>query len=240
MKKLLLLILDLVLVVVLTGFSYKTTVSSKNKFTVTKHHLNDVNQDLYVVTVKENSMKFGISKGSSKKSNFFLNANFFTPSGKPIGEVVINHKKLSRRISGGGFFYTVNGVPHVSVYSHPSNAENVAQTKYVGVINGKLNKSLFKGSLNTSEMKRQIMGVKKNGDLVIILTDMTSNVTMKRLSQFALEMGLQNAILFDGGSSIDLFIRDSQNSFSLMTLPHLLKKLSNTPEPPIYIVGNFN
>lgn len=240
MKKLLFLSLDLLLLVFLSSFSYKTVVLSKNNFSVVKHHLDDVNQSLYVVTIQKNSMKFGVSKGNSNKNDFFLNANFFTPSGKPIGEVVINHKKINPRISGGGFFYTLNGTPHVSLNGHPSNAENVVQTKYVGVINGKLNKSLFRGSMNTSEVKRQIMGINENGDLVIVLTDLTSNVTMKRLSQFALDMGLKNAILFDGGSSIDLFIRDSQNSFSLMTLPHLLKKLSNTPEPPIYIVGNFN
>jgi hypothetical protein len=240
MKKLLFLLLDLLVFVFLSSFSHKTVVLSKNNFLVVKHHLDDVNQSLYVVTIKKNSMKFGVSKGSFNKNDFYLNANFFTPSGKPIGEVVINHKTINQRISGGGFFYTLNGTPYISLNGHPSNSENVVQTKYIGVINGKLNKSLFRGSMNTSEVKRQIIGINKNGDLVIILTDMTSNITMRRISEFALDLGLKNAILFDGGSSIDLLINNSKSSFSFMSLPHFLKRLSNTPEPPVYIFGNFN
>ena len=62
---------------------------------------------------------------------------------------------------------------------------------------------------------------------------------MKRISEFALDLGLKNAILFDGGSSIDLLIHNSKSSFSFISLPHFLKRLSNTPEPPVYIIGNF-
>lgn len=236
--KLKLLLLDLTLFLSLVSFTTKSKTYTSEKYSVNKHYLKDVDVTLTVITINKGQMKFSVSEGPGN-SDFYLNANFFTQEGNPIGEVVKNGKILNKKIKGGGFFYTINGVPCVSTSGHPVHVDNSVQTKYVGVKNGKLNNSLFHGSLNTSKLQRQIIGKDKNGNIVIVMTDGINGITMKRLSEVALSLGLNDALLFDGGTSLDLKINDNTNTFTFKTLNSFFKKVAGIPEPPIYITGNF-
>ncbi len=42
-----------------------------------------------VYRIDNNEMSFGVSMTKPKKSEFFINSNFFSPSGDPIGLVVM-------------------------------------------------------------------------------------------------------------------------------------------------------
>ena len=57
MKKVIFVTLSLIVMLLTTSFLYKADTVSGDNFSITKNHLNDVNQDLYVIIIKKNSMK---------------------------------------------------------------------------------------------------------------------------------------------------------------------------------------
>lgn len=63
-----------------------------------------------VITIKKGEMDFRVSETKPESSDFYINSNFFT-SEDAIGLVVIDGKRKSKRVKGGGFFYVKNGKP---------------------------------------------------------------------------------------------------------------------------------
>ena len=88
-------------------------------------------------------MDFGVSETLPIDSDFYINSNFFSDHA-PIGLVVVNGKRKSSRVKGGGFFYVLNGMPHVSPLKCPLWSKFASQTILWGINNGKINHRLIK------------------------------------------------------------------------------------------------
>ena len=233
MKKSIKITTCIVLMILLFGFTNK----NKPKEVMLNNH-NFKGNSYVSITFKKNSMNFKVKKRKDINDDFYMNANFFNPSGKEIGEVIINGKKINEKVKFGGYFYSDGSQGHISLYKRPSNVKFCVQTKFVGIINGEINRRVTRGGSNTEGAYRTLIGENKKGDIILIHSNNLSLVSMDEICEFGLEKGIVNGVLFDGGSSVDIGLKTENINYSFKSLSGVLKTLTGTPEPPIYIVGN--
>lgn len=234
MKKLIVILIVLVSVILL---SMKNVNSDTRSLSIETTSYNGI--ELTVLTIKKNSMDFSVVTKNPTKNDFYMNSNFFTPSVHPIGEVICNGKKINGRINSGGFFYTKNGQPMISMGSRPKGVKNCSQTNYIGIINGKVNKGTTNRGVNKQKAYRTLIGKNSNGDLVVIVSGRFGMISMGDISKFGITKGIKFGLIFDGGSSVDVGVSGNGGSYSFKSVPGIGKSLAGIPEPPVYIVGNF-
>ena len=108
-----------------------------------KHKTKVSSELLYnIVKIEKDEMEFGVSETRPTKSDFYINSNFFTVE-SPIGLVVVDGKRKSRRVKGGGFFYVRNGKPYVKSLKCPTWTKFASQTILWGLDDGKINDRLI-------------------------------------------------------------------------------------------------
>jgi len=232
----------IIVLAVIFGLVYKFAfpnliVDSKTEKVSLSSHSFD-NKSFVVIKIKKNTMNFSVKRRNDVDNDFFMNANFFTPKGDEIGEVTIDGKKVNKKIKYGGYFYSDGGEPKISL-KRPTNAKFVCQTRYVGIKNGTVNSYITDTKTNKGEACRTLIGKNQDGDLLIIHSDNLSLVSMRTISEFGISLGITTGLLFDGGSSVDIKLESSDTSYKFKSVPSFAKSLIGTPEPPIYIVGNF-
>jgi hypothetical protein len=190
--------------------------------------------------VNKETMKFGVSTKKPKNCDFYINSNFFTKGNVPIGSVIVNGKKISNKVKGGGYFYVKNGTPYVKAKSCPGKVEHSSQSILWAIDNGVKNKRLFKTPSGKAEVYRTIIGENSKGDIMIISSTRIGLVSIKEIVDFAEEQGMIEGILLDGGSSVDYKMSDGKNEITLQSVPSGFKSLLDINEPTTYIYGNFN
>jgi hypothetical protein len=183
------------------------------------------------------TMKMGVSLSKPEQADFYLNSNFF--SDQPIGLVVIKGKRTATRIKGGGYFYVLDGKPHIAVKSCPKITEYASQTMLWGIDDGQLNTALFEKKHARKKEFRTIFGRKKDGRLLLVATNASSTVSIKEITTYALQIGMVEGILFDGGSSVDYKMVSSTEKVVCQVVPSILKKVAQIHEPMVYIYGNL-
>lgn len=198
-----------------------------------------LSRGLTVITINSNSMKFSVDTKKSDDYDFYLNANFFKPDGSIEGLTRIDGKNISNQSKFGGSFYTVNNKPYISMHGCPSSSTNCVQTSYRGIINGSINTRVTNTSVNSRKVYRTLIGKNKKGDLVIIHSTRWGFISMKGICEYGLKLGLKDALLFDGGSSIDIKISKNGTTHRYQSVPTLFKYVLGIKIPPTYIVGKF-
>lgn len=227
---------------ILLGYSYFANGFKSNRSNIKKIWINNLNPlrgELYIVTIKKNKMSYFVSNKNIKSNDFYINSNFFTESGHPIGEVIINHKKINNKTHGGGYFYSNGGAPNISFFNRPKNVKYSSQTILTGIRNGKICESITKNKLSKLKSYRAIIGINYLGDLIIIFSDDIGFLTIREICEIGVKNNIKNGVLFDGGSSIDVGINDGLSHFNFQTVSDFNKKLGGLHKPPVYIVGNF-
>tara|TARA_R100000900_G_scaffold67223_3_gene53653 strand:+ start:3548 stop:4348 length:801 start_codon:yes stop_codon:yes gene_type:complete len=194
---------------------------------------------LKVFVIPKNKMKFGVSTEKPTDKDFFLNSNFFGEQ-DPIGLVVIDKKRRSSRVRGGGYFYVKNGTPHVQAYSSPPLTEHNSQTLLVGINNGKANRNIMKAESAKKKNYRSLVGEDSSGNIVIVVSSSRLGlVTIEDIVSIGLDFNIQDGILFDGGPSVDYKMRDGFYKHSFKAMSGLTKKSLDIDEPMVYIYGDF-
>lgn len=191
-----------------------------------------------VIQIKKGEMDFGVSESRPTKSDFYVNSNFFTVNA-PIGLVVIDGKRKSRRVKGGGFFYVRNGKPYVKSLKCPTWTKFASQTILWGLDDGKINDRLITKNHAKQKRYRTLMGQNKNGDIIVISSNRLGLVTIKEILDFSLEFDIVDGILLDGGTSVDYKFSDDNGSTTFSSVPHGLKNSLDIKHPTTYIYGNF-
>ena len=183
------------------------------------------------------TMKMGVSLSKPEQADFYLNSNFF--SDQPIGLVVVKGKRTATRINGGGYFYVLDGIPHIAVKSCPKITEYASQTMLWGIDDGQLNTALFEKKHARKKEFRTIFGSKKDGRLLLVATNASSMVSIKEITTYALQIGMVEGILFDGGSSVDYKMVSPTEKVVCQVVPSILKKVAQIHEPMVYIYGKM-
>jgi hypothetical protein len=87
---------------------------------------------------------------------------------------------------------------------------------------------------------RTILGEDMDGNIVMISSTRLGLVTIKEIIDFAVTKGITEAILLDGGTSVDYKFTNDNNTTYFEAVPETLKPLFEIKKPTTYIYGNFN
>jgi hypothetical protein len=192
-----------------------------------------------VYRIDNKEMSFGVSMKLPTKSEFLINSNFFSHSGNPIGLVVMDRQRYSKRTNGGGYFYVVDGVPHVRVGFCPKMTDYASQTLLWGIDDGRMNVALFDKKLSKEQTSRSIIGEDSKGQIMVISSSDVDGCSIQELVEYASKEGMYEGIILDGGSSVEYKFTDSHNEIDYKSTNSLLKELAGRKEPPVYIYGYF-
>lgn len=197
------------------------------------------NEDYNVLILKKDEMNFGVSTEKPSDADFYINSNFFTKSNNSIGLVVINRLRHSKRQRGGGYFYVVNGVPHVASGFCPLMTDYASQSILWAIDNGIKNEGLLNTRHANESAYRTIMGENREGDIMIISSNRVGLVTIRDIVEFAENQGMIEGILLDGGSSVDYKFSDDSDEIVFQSVPDIVKSAMDINQPTTYIYGNF-
>jgi hypothetical protein len=177
--------------------------------------------------------RFQVSKGVPKDDPvFYMNANFFSPGGQPLGLVVVEGRRHAPRRPGGGYFYVDGGKPQVS-RSCPRSTEFAAQTHLTwGIHNGR---ATYGGSQGREATWRNLVGQDAQGNIYILVSKAGGQIPVRNLVDEGKRWGMVQAILFDAGSSVDYRFAYGDCREQLKVLPHLLAELAGYGAPPVYL-----
>ena len=179
---------------------------------------------------------FGVSEGKPNNTHFYLNTNFFTPSGDPIGLVVVDGKRKSNRVNGGGYFYVRNGETHVRSKSCPYDTKFATQTILWGIDNKKINLPLTRKSHANKLRSRILVGENTKGEIVILVSRI--RLTIKELLMVGVNQNIVDGALFDGGSSVEYSFNDGEFSRSFKAMSDVVKMVSKTKQQPTFMTAN--
>jgi hypothetical protein len=190
-----------------------------------------------VYRIPKDTMSFKIGNVPPADADFYLNSNFF--SDEPIGLVVIEGKRHAKRKTGGGYFFVRNGKAYVRALECPKMTEYATQTILWGIDNGKTNDALLKKPHALKTTYRTLMGEDEHANIWVIASNRTGLVTIEEIVNYALNLGIVEAVLFDGGSSVEYKFTDGERQESFKAMNGWIKKYKRIQEPPVFIYGNF-
>ncbi len=180
---------------------------------------------------------FGVSEGKPTKSNFYLNTNFFTPSGDPIGLVVVDGKRKSNRVKGGAYFYVRNGEAHVRSRSCPYDTKFATQTILWGIDNKKINLPLTKKGHANQLRYRILVGENEKGEIIVLVSRI--RLTIKELLVVGVKQNIVDGALFDGGSSVEYSFNDGKFNRSFKAMSDVVKMFTETKQQPTFMTMNL-
>ena len=191
-----------------------------------------------VLKVPTGTVAFSVSRKRPADADIYLNSNFFDARG-PIGELIINGKRASKRVKGGGYFFVRGGVAGVSAKVAPKNPTYSTQSLIYGINDGKVNAKLFKKTHSKEPDYRTLVGTDASGDVYVIGSSRTALVTVEAIMNLGKQLGIQEAILPDAGSSVDYQLSDGVRTEAMKAMPYVIKKGLGKQEPKSYIVGRI-
>ena len=228
MKKIILLVVIITLLIIGCSISKSLHISSIQ-----------TNVNFNVLTIKKGEMMFGVSNKKPENTDFYINSNFFTKTNNPIGLVVIDRLRYSDRKTGGGYFYVVNGIPHISAKYCPKMTEYASQSILWVIDDGVENKSLYDTKHGNKNVYRTVMGQNKDGDIIVVSSSRLGFVTIKDIVSYSKSIGMVEGILLDGGTSVDYKFSDDSNEIEFQSIPDIVKSSMTIDQPTTYIYGNF-
>jgi hypothetical protein len=192
----------------------------------------------HTIVIKNGKAEFAVTKENEEDFDFYVNSNFFTSNAEAIGGVVIEGKRISKQIPGGGSFVVKNGKPQI-VFGKASGCEYLSQSIIWAIKNGSVNKKAARRARANEKTMRILIGKNEDGEITVIHSNPFIFVTLSDIFEFAKKSGLRQAIVLDSGSSVDLKISNNGYTHFVKAVPSIVKKASNISEPVTYIAANF-
>tara|TARA_B100002019_G_scaffold277184_1_gene276739 strand:+ start:972 stop:1697 length:726 start_codon:yes stop_codon:yes gene_type:complete len=190
-----------------------------------------------ILKFNPNKTNFGVSEGKPTNSNFYLNTNFFTPSGDPIGLVVVDGKRKSNRVKGGAYFYVRNGEAHVKSKGCPYDTKFATQTILWGIDNKKINLPLTRTGHANQLRYRILVGENDKGEIIVLVSRI--RLTIKELLEVGVNQNIVDGALFDGGSSVEYSFNDGKFSRSFKAMSDVVKMFTKTKQQPTFMSMNL-
>ena len=196
------------------------------------------NGTVYAIILKKYQMDFKVAEANESSNDFYINSNFFEKG--PIGEVKIDGEIKNRKKRGGGFFTSNGKSPKIFFGSRPSSVRYSSQTHLIGIKNGVINNRICKHKWAKLKYYRILIGKDKNNNVVVIHSDNGGFLSIKDVCEIGIKYGVINGLLFDGGSSVEVGLKDGFYFHSFRAVSAIGKKMAGIHKPYAYIVGNFN
>jgi len=228
-----------VFVVSILSFTVTPTKKTKNSEVSIINARKYINRNCEVGVIKiyKNRMDYSVTNQNHEDFNFYVNANYFDKN--PLGEVKIDGKVISKKNKNGGFFTTDGKTPKFYFNNRPNRVKYSSQTHTVGIIRGKVNERIFNQNWAKLKVHRLMVGEDINGNIIVIHSRNLGFLTVAEICKIAEKLGVHNGLIFDGGASVEVGLRDGKTKYSYQCVGDLTRKLFNVPTPSVFIVGNF-
>lgn len=248
MKKIILILSVLFLCVSFVNYnSFKNVFSNDSqmneKVKITKIDLSDkfkINGVVNMIKLTKNSLSYKVTNKNHRNYDFYINANYFTIDNTPVGEVKINGKVVKHKNKNGGFFTSNGKSPSFYFKKRPNRVLYSSQTHTPIIRNGVPNYRIFNQKWARYKLPRLIIGENKNKDIIVLHTIDNTKCSVKDFYNIAKSQGLVNALMFDGGASIEVGVSYKNVNYNYQIVSDLKRKIGNVPTPSVFIVGNFN
>lgn len=248
MKKLILIVVILFICIFFVSYNTLKTDSIDDsqvneKVKITKIDLSDklkINGYVNMIKLTKNSLSYKVTNNGHRNYNFYMNANYFTIDNTPVGEVKINGKTVQRKNKNGGYFTSDGKSPSFYFKKRPNGVLYSSQTHTPIIINGKPNYTIFNKKWAKYKLPRLIIGENKNKDIIVLHTIDDTRCSVNDFYRIAKNQGLVNALMFDGGASIEVGVNYKNIEYKYQIVSDVERKLGNVPTPSVFIVGNFN
>jgi len=159
----------------------------------------------------------------NSSANFVLNANFYGTKNQILGELILDGHKYNNETKDSGFFRVINHSPYVGPRSYinsiPGDIQYSCQA-FPSVINQGQIFSYIKSEKRPSKplwkkkTYRNLVGRKKNGNIVFILSNQRGFLSVKEITYIAKLLDLDTAALFDGGRALQYSLDHADYSMS--------------------------
>jgi hypothetical protein len=225
----------------ITNFSNSTLEHTSDKcdvYNVPVSNTKRLDGSVYVIVLKKNQMNFKVSSKNETSNDFYMNSNFFANG--PIGEVKIDGETKNRKKLGGGFFTSNGNSPKLYFNSRPNSVKYSSQTHLIGIKNGVINNRICKQKWARLKTYRILIGKDKKNNVIVVHSGNGGFQTIKDVCKIGVKYGIVNGLLFDGGSSVDVGLKDGFYSHTFQSVSTISKKLVGIHKPYTYIIGNFN
>lgn len=218
-----------------TQINEKVTVTKIDLFKKFK-----INGYVNIIKLKKNSVSYKVTNKNHKDYDFYMNANYFTINNTPVGEVKINGKVVQHKNKNGGYFTSNGKTPSFYFKKRPNRVVYSCQTHTPIIINGKPNYKIFNKKWARYKLPRLIIGENKNNDIIVLHTIGNTRCSVNDFYIIAKRQGLVNALMFDGGASIEVGVNYKNVHYQYQIVSDIERKLAKIPTPSVFIVGNFN
>ncbi len=179
--------------------------------------------------------------------HFAINSNYFTPSNRPLGQIIKNGIEVNERVpSWKGFFFEkenqyyfgpqsllneTEGHPETLVQAMPTLMKNGVVFPYIT----EESNQYFNSQIISY---RSLGGVKADGTIVFIVSGRGGTLSISELGIVAQKLGIQHATLFDGGKPLQYQFRHNDYSFdfhAFNTWLELPVEEISLQQPPVYL-----
>jgi exopolysaccharide biosynthesis protein len=216
---------------------------TNEKVTVTKIDLSKkfkINGYVNMIKLTKNSLSYKVTNKGHRNYDFYINANYFTINNTPVGEVKIDGKTIQHKNKNGGFFTSNGKSPSFYFKKRPNRVLYSSQTHTPIIRNGVPNYRIFNQKWARYKLPRLIIGENKNKDIIVLHTIDNSRCSVNDFYKIAKSQGLINALMFDGGASIEVGVNYKNVDYKYQIVSDINRKLGNVPTPSVFIVGDFN
>ncbi len=197
-----------------------------------------LNGSAYVIVLKKDRMNFKVADANETLNDFYMNSNFFANG--PIGEVKIDGETKSRKKKEGGFFASNGKSPKIFFGSRPTSVRYSSQTHLIVIKNGAINGRVCRQKWAKLKNYRILIGKDKNSNTIVVHSDNGGFLSVEDICKIGVIYGITNGLLFDGGSSIEIGLKDGDYHHAFRSVSTIGKRLAGIHKPYTYIVGNFN
>lgn len=195
------------------------------------------NGGVRIINIRRGAMNFKIANKEPESSDFYINTNFFT-NDKPIGEVIIDGERTSKKVARGGYFYVKNGRAYVRK-TRPKGVEYASQSIMMGIQGGRINRYITNLRKSKEKIWRGMLGENDSGDIIVIHSMSLGMISMKQLCEIGVKAGIMNGIVLDGGSSLQSLIHDHGYLYEYQPVPDLFKTVAGIHVPFVFVAGRF-
>jgi hypothetical protein len=191
------------------------------------------------IKIKKNTANFQVVNKNHESHDIWINANYFTKNGTPIGEVRIDGKNITKKRPGGAYFTSNGHNPRLYFGRRPNKVLFSSQTHTPIIINGKPCYRIFNQRWARKKLPRLIVGKDSDGNLCIVHTIGLTACTVREFYEIARDLRMKNAMMFDGGASIEVGIKDGTKTYEYQIIGDVQRKIGDVPTPTVFIVGDF-
>jgi hypothetical protein len=163
-----------------------------------------------------------------KESSFLINASFYDPLNRALGEVIYCSKQYQTKSSSSGYFKVIDGVPHAGPRSVFDNYSNTPQYSCQAHPSTMKDGVIFQYILDNSFAKwrqrtyRNLVGEKADGSIVCIASGNGGLLDVREISQLAKLLGVKHATLFDAGIALQYAFNSPGYSMEFSAFNNLL------------------